>query len=345
LKASTGKLMWAFQAVHHNLWDYDLPSAPSLIEVERGGQRIAALAQPTKMGLLFVLDRDTGKPVLPVEERPVAQGGVEGEWLSPTQPFPVATPRLVPEHLQAADAWGLTPWDRGRCRDTIAGLRNEGIFTPPTLQGTLQFPGNAGGTNWGGVSFDRTRGLIVVNQSRLAAVVQLIPRAQAPAARQQSGGEEDGWEYGPMKGTPYVMRRKMLLSQWGLPCTPPPWGTMAAVDANTGKIRWQVPLGTVRELAPVPLPIGWGTPTLGGPLTTGGGLTFIGATMDSTFRAFDTETGRELWHARMPASAMATPMTYRAHPGGRQYVVIAAGGHGKVKGLKLGDYLVAFALQ
>ena len=344
LRASTGKVLWAFQAVHHDLWDYDLPSAPSLIDFPRDGQRVAALAQPTKMGHLFILHRDTGQPLLPVEERPVPQDGAPGEWLSPTQPFPVATPSLVPNHMEPSDAWGLTPWDRGQCRNIIAGLRREGIFTPPGLTPSLQYPGNAGGTNWGGASFDRSHGLIVLNQSNLAFVVQLIPREQVNGPRSRSGGQEGGWEYAPMKGTPYVMRRKPLLSPWGLPCVPPPWGTLAAVDAATGKVRWQVPLGTVRELAPVPLPIAWGTPTLGGPLTTAGGLTFIGATMDSTFRAFDTETGRELWHARVPASAAATPMTYRARLGGRQYVVVAAGGHGKIEGIKLSDYVVAFAL-
>jgi len=344
LRASTGKVVWAFQAVHHDLWDYDLPTAPSLIEVERDGKRIAALAQPSKMGHLFILERDTGRPVLPVEERPVPQNGVPGEALSPTQPFPVETPRLVPDRLEPQDAWGLTPWDRGKCRETIAGLRRGGIFTPPSLEGTLQYPGNAGGTNWGGVSFDRSRGLIVVNQTSLPFIAQLIPRDQVKGRRRDSGGEEGGWEYAPMKGTPYVMRRRALLSPWGLPCNPPPWGTLAAVDAGTGKIRWQVPLGTIRELAPVPLPIHWGTPTLGGPLTTAGGVTFIGATMDSTFHAFDTETGRELWHTTVPASAIATPMTYRARAGGRQYVVVAAGGHGKIKGIKLGDSVVAFAL-
>ncbi len=344
LRASTGKVVWAFQAVHHDLWDYDLPSGPSLIQVERGGKSIAALAQPSKMGHLFLLGRDSGQPLLPVEERPVPQGGVPGELLSPTQPIPVATRRLVPDRLEPRDAWGLTPWDRGRCRDTIAGLRRDGIFTPPSLQGTLQYPGNAGGTNWGGVSFDRARGLIVVNQTSLPFIAQLVPREQVSELRRHSGGEEGGWEYAPMKGTPYVMRRKALLSPWGLPCSPPPWGTLAAVDAGTGKIRWQVPLGTIRELAPLPVPIGWGTPTLGGPLTTAGGLTFIGATMDSTFRAFDTGTGREIWHVRVPASAVATPMTYRARPGGRQYVVVAAGGHGKINGIRLGDSVVAFAL-
>ena len=344
LRASTGKVVWAFQAVHHDFWDYDLPSGPSLIEVERDGKRIAALAQASKMGYLFILDRDTGQPVLPVEEKPVPQDGVPGEWLSRTQPFPVATPRLVPDRLEPQDAWGLTGWDRAKCRETIAGLRRGGIFTPPSLQGTLQYPGNAGGTNWGGVSFDRARGLIVVNQTNLPFIAQLIPRAEVKGVRSHSGGMEGAWEYAPMKGTPYVMRRKALLSPWGLPCSPPPWGTLAAVEASTGRIRWQVPLGTVRELAPVPLPIGWGTPTLGGSLTTASGLTFIGATMDSTFRAFDTETGRELWHTRVPASAAATPMTYRARVGGRQYVVVAAGGHGKISGIKLGDSVVAFAL-
>jgi quinoprotein glucose dehydrogenase len=339
LRASTGKVVWTFQVVHHDLWDYDLPSGPSLIEVEREGNRIAALAQPSKMGHLFVLARDTGQPVLPVEERPVPQDGVPGEVPSPTQPFPVATPRLVSDHLEPDDAWGLTPWDRGKCRQTIAGLRRGGIFTPPSLQGTLMYPGNAGGTNWGGAAFDRARGLIVVNQSNLAFIAQLIPRDQMKGRKREAG-----WEYAPMKGTPYVMRRRALLSPWGLPCSPPPWGTLAAVDANTGRIRWQVPLGTVKELAPIPLPIRWGTPTLGGPLTTASGLTFIGATMDSTFRAFDTETGRELWHVSMPASAVATPMTYRARAGGRQFVVVAAGGHGKIDGIKLGDSVVAFAL-
>jgi len=212
LRASAGKVVWAFQAEHHNLWDYDLPSGPSLIEVQHNGKRTAALAQATKMGHLFILDRDTGQPLLPVEERAVAQDGVAGEWLSPTQPFPVATPRLVSDRLEPRDAWGLTPWDRGQCRDMIASLRRGSIFTPPTLKASLQYPGNAGGTNWGGVSFDRARGLIVVSQTNLAFIVQLIPRAEVTDRRRHSGGEEGGWEYAPMKGTPYIMRRRALLS-------------------------------------------------------------------------------------------------------------------------------------
>jgi quinoprotein glucose dehydrogenase len=340
LQASTGKVVWSFQTVHHDLWDYDLPSGPSVIEMQHNGQRVPALAQASKMGYLFILDRDTGRPLLPVEERPVPQGGVEGEWLSPTQPVPAAPPPLVPDRLEPQQAWGLTPWDRGKCRDIIAGLRRDGIFTPPSLQGTLEYPGNIGGTNWGGVSFDRARGLIVLNQTNIPFVVQLIPRDEA----NRLNWKEGDWEYAPMKGTPYVMRRKALLSPWHMPCNPPPWGTLAAVDASTGRLRWQVPLGTIRDLAPIPLPIKLGTPTLGGPLTTASGLTFIGSTLDSTFRAFDTETGRELWHARLPAPAPATPMTYRAFPGGRQYIVVAAGGHAKATGTKLSDAVVAFAL-
>lgn len=339
LRASTGKLVWSFQVVHHDLWDYDLPSGPSLIEVERNGQRVAALAQPSKMGHLFILDRDNGQALLPVEERPVPQGGVPGEWLSPNQPIPIATPRLVPDKLEPQDAWGITAWDRGTCRDLISGLRREGIFTPPSLRGTLEYPGCIGGTNWGGLAFDRSRGLIVLNQTNIPFIIQLIPRGEA----KRLNWDEGGWEYAPMKDTPYVMRRKPLLSPWHLPCNPPPWGTLAAVEASTGRIRWQVPLGTMRELAPIPLPFKWGTPTLGGPLTTASGLTFIGATLDRTFRAFDTETGRELWQTELAASAMATPVTYRARPGGRQYVVVASGGHGKAK-VKLGDSIVAFTL-
>ena len=347
MRASTGKVVWAFQAVHHDLWDYDLPSGPTLIEVERNGQRVAALAQPSKMGFLFILDRDTGQPLLPIEERPVPQGGVEGEWLSPTQPFPVATPPLAPNRLGPQDAWGLTPWDRGKCRDLIAGLRHDGIFTPPSLEGSIEYPGYIGGTNWGGVSFDRSRGLIVLNQTNVPAIVQLIPREEAQRLNRKSvtgGYIEDGWEYAPMKGTPYVMRRKALLSPWHMPCAAPPWGTLAAVEASTGRLRWQVPLGTIRDFTPIPLPIKLGTPTLGGPLTTASGLTFIGATLDSTFRAFDTETGRELWQARLPAPAPATPMTYRARQGGRQYIVVSAGGHGKAPNPKLSDALIAFSL-
>ncbi len=345
LRASTGKLVWAFQVVHHDLWDYDLPSASV---AHRGGARrqTHCRAGPGQQDGPPVHPRSRHRPAGSAGGRAAGAAGWRPRRMAVPDPaVPGGHPFAGPRPAGAAGCLGPDALgSRAECRETVAGLRRDGIFTPPSLQGTLEYPGNAGGTNWGGVSFDRALGLIVVNQTNLPFIVQLIPREQVTGRWSHSGGQEDGWEYAPMKGTPYVMRRKPLLSPRGLPCSPPPWGTLAAVDASTGKIRWQVPLGTMRELAPVPLPIGWGTPTLGGPLTTAGGLTFIGATMDSTFRAFDTETGRELWHASVPASAAATPMTYRARVGGRQYVVVAAGGHGKVNGIKLGDSVVAFAL-
>jgi len=341
LRASTGELIWYFQAVHHDLWDYDVPAQPTLITVRRNGHDVAAVAQATKMGHLFILDRQTGTPVFGVEERPVMQTSIPGEWTSPTQPFPIAPPPLARQHLTPDDAWGLTPWDRARCREQIASLRSEGIFTPPSLQGTVIFPGNAGGTNWGSVAFDAPRQLIVVNSSNVPTVVQLIPRAEFDAVKAANPDKEVSVQ----AGTPFGMRRDFdkLLSPLGLPCNPPPWGTLSAVDATSGTIRWQVPLGTTRDLAPVPISIAWGTPNMGGPIVTAGGVVFIAAAMDNYLRAFDIDSGEELWKGRLPAGGQATPMTYRLREGGKQYVVIAAGGHGRM-GTTLGDYIVAFAL-
>jgi quinoprotein glucose dehydrogenase len=264
---------------------------------------------------------------------------VPGEQAWPTQPFPTAPPPLVPQKLGAEDAWGVTFWDRRRCREKMTKLRSEGIFTPPSTEGTIIFPGNAGGTNWGSVAFAPERGLLVVNTSRVAHVVTLIPRDRYEAAR----AADRKAEFGPQRGAPYGMRREALLSPLGMPCNPPPWGTLAAVDVTTGTVRWQVALGTIRDLAPVPLPIRWGTPNMGGPITTAGGLVFIGAAMDNYLRAFDVDTGRELWRGRLPAGGQATPMTYRLRADGRQFVLIAAGGHNRL-GTKLGDSVVAFAL-
>ena len=336
LRASTGEFVWGFQVVHHDLWDYDVPAQPTLFTY-RGR---AAVAQATKMGHLFVLDRETGKPLMPVEERSVPQGGVPGEQLSPTQPFPVAIPALVPQRITAEDAWGLTPFDRRACRERIARLRNDGIFTPPSLGGSLAVPGNAGGTNWGGLSVDAGRGVFVLNQSHLPFEVRLVPREK----EKDDLSANPKPEYARQEGTPYAMRREAMMSPLGLPCVKPPWGTLAAVEIETGKIRWQVPLGSVRDLAPVPIPWKAGTPNIGGPITTAGGVTFIAAAMDYYLRAFRTETGEEIWSARLPASAQATPMTYRVREGGRQYVVIAAGGHPKLD-LRRSDTLIAYALQ
>ncbi len=339
LRASTGQPVWHFQTVHHDLWDYDVSAQPTLATLTRNGRRTPAVLQATKMGFLFVLHRQTGEPLFPVEERPVPQGGVPGEKLSPTQPFPIRPPPLAALELNAENAWGITPFDRRACRRRIAALRADGIYTPPSLQGSLMFPGNAGGTNWGGIAVDPQRQLAIVNVSNLPFVVTLFPAEDYERER----AANPGVEISPQRGTPYAMRREPLLSPFGMPCNPPPWGTLAAVDLVSGEIRWQVTLGTVRDIAPIPLPIRWGTPAISGPLVTAGGLVFIGSAMDDYLRAFDVETGEELWKARLPAGGQATPMSYRVRDGGKQYVVIAAGGHGR-GGTTLGDHLVAFSL-
>jgi quinoprotein glucose dehydrogenase len=337
LRGESGEVVWHFQTVHHDLWDYDLASQPTLVTLRRDGGELPAVIQATKMGFVFVLHRETGEPLFPVEERPVPQGGVPEERLSPTQPFPVKPPPLVRTRLAAEDAWGLTPLDRGSCRKHLEKLRNDGMYTPPTLQGSLMYPGNAGGVNWGGVAVDPARQILVTNTIDAPWVVTLLPREDYEGEK----AANPGIEISPQHGTPYAMRREIMLSPLGIPCNAPPWGTLVAVDLSEGEILWQIPFGTVRDIAPIPLPLAWGTASLGAPILTESGLAIIGAAQDDYVRAYDVMTGEELWRQRLPAGAQATPMTYRS--GGRQYVVIAAGGHFRAQ-TTLGDHLIAFAL-
>jgi quinoprotein glucose dehydrogenase len=342
LDARNGQLVWQQQLVHHDLWDYDLAAQPVLGDVEIQGVPVEAVIEATKTGMLYVFDRSRGQPLVPVSERRVPVSRMPGEHAWPTQPFS-ALPALAPQQpVRTEDAWGLTFWDRAKCRSLIASLRNEGIFTPPDSRGTLLRPGYIGGVNWGGVAFDEDRGHVIAAVNRLPMVVTLLSREEFE--HEVHSGKYPHSEFGRQADTPYGVRREPLLSPWGLPCTGPPWGTLVSLDLRRGRIAWQVPLGSTEGLTPWFLPAReFGMPNMGGPIATAGDLVFVAASLDSYLRAFDIETGRELWKYHLPAGGQATPMTYRAGRDQRQYVVISAGGHGPL-GTPRGDYVIAFAL-
>ena len=336
LRASTGTFVWGFQVVHHDIWDFDVPAQAVLFTLRRDGRNIPALAQVTKMGHIFVLNRLTGTPLFPVEERPVPKSDVPGEEAWPTQPFPLPAFRLVPESLPAGDGFGTTPKTAAGCRDVIAHSRSEGIFTPPSLKGTVVYPGNLGGSNWSAAAVDERRGLLITPVNRLPFLITLIPRDQLHMAYM----EKPESEYGRQTHTPYAMRRDPFLAPNGVPCAPPPWGSLVALDLNAGSVKWSVPLGTAPWLTDSAAQH-WGSLNLGGAIITAGGVVFIAGTWDHHLRAFDLESGRELWSAPLPVGAHAMPMTYSA--GGRQYVVVAAGGHDRLDP-GLGDYVLAYTL-
>lgn len=319
LEAKTGRMIWSFQTVHHDLWDYDVASPPVLCKVKGRD----AVAVGSKSGHMFLLDRETGAPLFPVEERAVPFSDAAGEDASRTQPFPSKPPSLSPQRAEI----------RPECKERLAGLRNDGMFTPPSERGSLVTPGNIGGLHWGGAAYDPQHALLVAPSNNLPSIVRLIPREEFAAARKAS---KPGQEFTAQSGTPFGMVREFLLSPDGQPCHMPPYGLLSAIDLDSGELRWQKPLGSMPGA-----PTGTGAINLGGPIITAGGLTFIGATVDGYFRAFETATGKELWAFKLPASARATPMTY-VHKG-KQYVVIAAGGHGERFG-PASDQIAAFAL-
>jgi quinoprotein glucose dehydrogenase len=327
LDAGTGSLRWHFQTVHHDLWDYDLPAPPTLVTIRRGGRDLPAVAQVTKTGFVFVLDRVTGQPLLAVEERPVPASAVAGEAASPTQPVPVRPPPLVRQSITRAQLSTVTPESSRYCRELFDSARTGPLFTPPGLTLTLTFPGTLGGATWSGAAFDPSRRRLYVNVNEVGALGGLQPLGTgAPLPYRRAGPQG---EYA----------RFWDENRW--PCQEPPWGTLNAVDLDDGVIAWTVPLGVVDALVALGLPP-TGTPSLGGAIATAAGVVFIAGTNDARFRAFDADTGRELWADRLEASGHATPMTYRGRDG-RQYVVIAAGGGGYLS-RATSDVVAAYAL-
>ena len=343
LRAATGELVWHYQVLHHDLWDWDVPTSPILAEITRKGERVPVVMQLTKQGMVFTFHRYTGEPFFEIEEQPVPTDGMPDDQVSPTQPFPVRPPPLVKHGISPEDAWGITPYDRGKCREMIESMRHGPIYTPPGMTTTLMMPNVGGGMNWGGGAFDPQGDILVTPVGQSPYRVRLIPKDELDpeSARLPTAGLPIG-PPGYIEGTDYGLEQGPLLSPFMMPCTEPPWAKLVAVDMAEGEIRWEVPLGLIDKLAPIPVPFRWGTPFAGGPIATGGGLVFIGATADERFRAYDTQTGDLLWEFDGPTSANATPMTYMV--AGKQYVVVATGGHNWVYPYKKGDSLVAYSL-
>lgn len=326
LDTASGKLRWVYQTVHHDLWDMDVPAQPALIDLPIGAHSVPALVQTTKTGNIFVLDRRTGQPIVPIDERGVPGGPAPGDRLSPTQPFSRLT--LMPlDKVREADMWGATMLDQLSCRIAFKKMRYEGPFTPPSLKGTLVYPGNFGVMDWGGMAYDPQRGLAFANPDYMAFVDKLI---------------RNGPGQWTNAGAPFAVDLSPFLSKLGLPCQAPPWGYVAGVDLANAKIAWKHPNGTIRDKSPVPLPFKLGVPSLGGPILTAGGLAFMSSALDYYVRAYDEFSGRTLWQARLPAGGQATPMSYQGRDG-RQYVVVVAGGHGSL-GTKQSDEVIAYAL-
>jgi quinoprotein glucose dehydrogenase len=344
LRGSTGEVVWHFQTLHHDVWDRDAGSTPILTDIDRDGRKIPSVIQLVKTGMVFAFNRETGEPLFPIEERPVpTDTDIEGEQLSPTQPFPVKPPVLVRNTISPDDAWGFTIFDKNACRKKIASMRHGSQYEPIMSTGTILYPQPGGGPNWGGGAYDPQRNLLITPVSQIPYYVKLLHRDEVDpefAKRPEAGAPMQAPGY--LGDTPYGVKQGPLMSPSFTPCTAPPWNMLVAVDMVSGDIRWKIPFGRLDKLMPFPIPLNLGGPSAGGPIITAGGLIFIGATPDDRLHAYDIETGEELWQMRAPTSAMATPMTYEV--GGRQYVVFTAGGHSWYDAKGVDDHVLAYAL-
>ncbi len=338
LKANTGAVAWVFQSTHHDLWDMDVPAQPNLVDLTIHGEKVPALVEVTKQGELFVLDRRTGKAVLPVREIAAPSGAVEGDFTAPTQP--VSAISFDPPALSESSMWGLSPFDQLACRIKFRRLRYQGRFTPPSLQGSIIYPGNAGVFNWGGIAIDPERQVAFAMPVRIAFVSTLKPRSDD---KSRIVTNDTDAPFNENFGSPYAVKMNPFLSPLGKPCQAPPWGLVAGIDLAKARIVYQHVNGTVRDLSRISMPFKLGVPGIGGPIVTRGGLAFLSGTLDYFLRAYDVTSGRQLWESRLPAGGQATPMTYWSNASGRQFVIVVAGGHGTL-GTKCGDAIIAYAL-
>ena len=352
LDMATGEVRWSFRTVNHDIWDYDVGAQPVLVDLPgANGGTVPALLQPTKRGQVFTLNRLTGEPIDPVEQRPVPQGAAEGDFTAETQPYPTNMPSFTGPDLTEADMWGITPLDQLWCRLEFRKLRYEGQFTPPSVGGSLQFPGYIGGINWGSVSVHEDERIMIANWTRMANRVQLIPRAIADQRGWDAADDEGNYTMNmamgaPQMGTPFAVTNQPFMSPLNVPCQRPPYGMLTAVDLDTYEVLWERPVGTAANSGPLGIKSGlaWqlGAPMVGGTLVTRSGVVIFAGSQDGHIRAVDMRTGEELWTARMPNGASATPMSY-VSPSGKQFIVVAASGPSGIYD-NLNGHLLAYAL-
>ncbi|MFP3537221.1 glucose/quinate/shikimate family membrane-bound PQQ-dependent dehydrogenase [Pseudomonas sp. SIMBA_021] len=338
LDIDTGKLRWNYQFTHHDLWDMDVGSQPTLLDMKTADGVKPALIQPTKQGSLYVLDRRDGTPIVPIREVPAPTGAVEGDHTAPTQAR--SDLNLLPPPLDEKAMWGATPFDQMLCRIQFKELRYEGQYTPPSVQGSLIYPGNVGVFNWGSVSLDPVRQLLFTSPNYMAFVSKLVPRAEVAAGSKRES-ETSGVQ--PNTGAPYAVIMHPFMSPLGVPCQAPAWGYVAGIDLTNNKVVWKHKNGTSRDSSPIPIGLPMGVPSMGGSMVTGGGVGFLSGTLDQYIRAYDVKNGKELWKSRLPAGGQATPMSYTGKDG-KQYVLVVVGGHGSL-GTKMGDYIIAYKLS